>query len=486
MTTTGVVWPVPEELFDWLGESNLSRDGQAQRVTAVEANAVQAAYSQWLEVHRGACTELETLKKKMKTLKGELTKAQERTNRLIDESLLRTPASQGAGTSAVHRIKLRQPSPFDGSHDLEVVTRFLNEVEHYVRQGVSACPSATLDNQLIDTVWRFLSVKTFRWFKLEMSRHDILTIPPANHDYGITWKSVKAAFRAQFVPVVAVSVVRKQWHTLKFSRNEVLTFNRRALELIEILGGSLRITRDDPLWEEYLLKLPGMLSRDVTQQAQMTRRISKEDLTLGDIMEVVTEQTLPYLPAGTTGSRVSGSSLDEGPAAIPLHQDPMDLSNLEEAELNTIDRSVKCYRCLGFGHVARHCGTPSSTDRSVKFRAGKKSGLRDYWRRDSTNRYGKSTTTKHHNGNSHTLAKGSRDGDQVRNHGINTINDNKESHTRSYYPGNWVDNSSASEAEEEDTIDEETNTDRGGRGDGKQEREEGSMKGEGKVGKGKQ
>jgi len=228
MTTTGVIWPVPKELFNWLGKSNLSRDGQAQHVTAVEANAVQAAYSQWLEVHRGACTELETLEKEMTTTKGELTKAQERTNRLIDESLLCTPTSQGAETSVVHRTKPRQPSPFDRSQDLEVVTCFLDEVEHYVRQGASACPSATLDNQLIDTVWRFLSVKTFRWFELEMSRHDILTIPLANHDYGITWKSVKAAFRVQFVPVVAVSVIQKQWHALKFSRNEVLTFNRRG------------------------------------------------------------------------------------------------------------------------------------------------------------------------------------------------------------------------------------------------------------------
>jgi hypothetical protein len=485
MTTPGVVWPVPEELFDWLGEANLSRDGQTQHVTAVEANAVHSAYSQWLEGHRGACTELETLKKKMKTMQGELTKAQERTNRLIDESLLRTPASQGTGTSVVHRIKPRQPSPFDGSQDLEVVTRFLDEVEHYVRQGASACPSTTLDNQLIDTVWRFLSVKTFRWFELEMSRRGIDTIPPANHDYGITWKSVKVAFRAQFVPVVAVSVVRKQWHALKFNRNEVLTFNRRALELIEILGGSLKITRDDPLWEEYLLKLPEMLSRDVTQQAQMTRRISKEDLTLGDMMEVVTERTLPYLPAGTTGSRAIGSSSEEMPATTPVHQDPMDLSNLEDAELNTIDRSVKCYRCLGFGHVARQCGTPSSTDRSMKFRVGKEASQRDNWRRDSTDRYGKSTTTKHHKGGSHVLTKGIRNSDQVRNRRINTINDNKESHAGSYYPGNWADNSSASEPEEEDT-DEEMNMERGGKGDGKQAKEEGSVKGEGKAGKGKQ
>jgi len=218
----------------------------------------------------------------------------------------------------------------------------------------------------------------------------------------------------------------------------------------------------------------------------MTRRISKADLTLGDVMEVVTERTLPYLPAGTTGSRVLGSSPDEGSATTPVHQDPMDLSNLEETELNTIDRSVKCYRCLGFGHVARQCGTPISTDRSAKFRAGKESGLQGNWRRDSTDRVGKSATTKHHNGNSHTLAKGGRDGDQVRSRRINTINDNKEPHTGSYYPGNWADNSSASEAEEEDTIEEETSMDRGGRGDGKQEREEGSMKGEGKAGKGRQ
>ena len=94
-------------------------------------------------------------------------------------------------------------------------------------------------------------------------------------------------------------------------------------------------------------------------------------------------------------------------------------------------------------HVARHCGMPSSTDRSVKFCAGKESGLRDNWRRDSTDCYGKSTTTRHHNGNSHMLAKESRDGDQVQNRRINTINENKESHAGSYYTGNWVDDSSA-------------------------------------------
>jgi hypothetical protein len=377
MTTTGNVWPGLEELFAWLGEDNLSRNAQTQEVTAVEANAVHAAYSQWAAAQMEARTELKTLKKEIKTIRDELAKAQARTNRLLDESLLHTPASQGMA-SAVHKVKPRPPAVFDGSQDLEVVTRFLDEVVHYVRQGASACPSATLDNQLIDTVWRFLSVKIFRWFELEMSRHDIFTIPPANHDYGITWKTVKAAFRTQFVPVTAVSVVRKQWHALKFNKNEVLKFNRRALELIEILGGSLSITRNDPLWEEYLLKLPDMLSRDVTQQAQITRRISKEDLTLGDMMDVVVERTLPYLPAGTTGSGTGGTSYDgvatagtgERHAPNPIHHDPMDLSNLEDMDLYTVDDEAakRCFHCTGFGHLARQCPTPSSSVRPAEFR----------------------------------------------------------------------------------------------------------------------
>ena len=47
MATTGNVWPSLEELFAWLGEDNLSRDAQTQEVTAVGANAVHVAYSQW-------------------------------------------------------------------------------------------------------------------------------------------------------------------------------------------------------------------------------------------------------------------------------------------------------------------------------------------------------------------------------------------------------------------------------------------------------
>jgi len=90
----------------------------------------------------------------------------------------------------VHKIKPHEPTRFDGSQNLEVVTKFLNDVEHYVRQGGSMCPKATLDNQHIDTIWRFLTTKIFGWFENEMKRRGVNRIPPENHDYGITWAAV--------------------------------------------------------------------------------------------------------------------------------------------------------------------------------------------------------------------------------------------------------------------------------------------------------
>ena len=90
-------------------------------------------------------------------------------------------------------------------------------------------PEATVDNQNIDTMWCFLSTRIFRWFEASMQQRGVPATPPAEHDYGITWVSVKTAFKKQFVPEVAVSVVRKEWYALRFNKAGVLGFNRRAL-----------------------------------------------------------------------------------------------------------------------------------------------------------------------------------------------------------------------------------------------------------------
>jgi len=88
-----------------------------------------------------------------------------------------------------------------------------------------------------------------------MTKLSINSNPPGNYEYGITWENVRKAFKKQYVPESAVSVIHKEWHSLKLNRAQVLKFNRQALELITILRGSLMIGHENLIWEEYLQKL---------------------------------------------------------------------------------------------------------------------------------------------------------------------------------------------------------------------------------------
>jgi len=132
-----------------------------------------------------------------------------------------------------------------------------------------------------------------------MKKQGVDTIPPKDYNYNTTWDAVKVLIKCQYVPEWAISVIRYEWYALKFSRPQVLSFNQRALELITILGGSLTITRENLLWEEYLIKLPEATQNDISQQVRLMdilRGDSQKQMTLFGMMDIVGTHTLPFLP----------------------------------------------------------------------------------------------------------------------------------------------------------------------------------------------
>jgi len=263
---------------------NLSYDENLV-VIAVSAEAVLNAYAQWYESHWEASVEMAVWKRYCDHLL------------VISEQATKLHAGTLSQNLIIQKIKPHEPKRFDGSQDMEVVAQNLEDVQHFVRQGGAVCQGASEDNQKIDTFWRFLTAKVFHWFKNSMKKQGVDTIPPKEYNFNIIWDAMKVLFKCQYVPERDISVIRCEWYALKFSHQLVLSFNQRALKLITILGGSLTITRENPLWEEYLIKLLEATQNDISQQARLMDILSNgSQMTLSGMMDIVAARTLLFLP----------------------------------------------------------------------------------------------------------------------------------------------------------------------------------------------
>jgi len=137
MSNTPKLWPEPDELLEWIGEANLSRNENAV-VIAVSAEAVLNTYAQWYDSYWEASVKIADLV----ALEHRLRKAQEETavwkqrcDHLFTISKQTAKLQDRAPSQnlIVQKIKLHEPKRFDGSQDLEVVAQFLEDVQHYVR-----------------------------------------------------------------------------------------------------------------------------------------------------------------------------------------------------------------------------------------------------------------------------------------------------------------------------------------------------------------
>jgi len=91
---------------------------------------------------------------------------------------------------------------------------------------------------------------------------------------------------------------------------------------------------------------------------------SQKQMTLSGMMNIGTAHTLLFLPIP------SGSgALALSPNVTTTQGDLMDLTNIENEELNTvIDERIQCQRCLVFGHIVRLCSTPIMDNCTAQFK----------------------------------------------------------------------------------------------------------------------
>ena len=164
------------------------------------------------------------------------------------------------------------------------------------------------------------------------------------------------------------------------------------------------------------------------------RRINKSNLSLGDMMEVVAERTLPFLPAATGLGTSSGTATATATtAATAAYGDPMDLSNTETEDLNVINEKTQCHRCQGFSHIARDCTTPNPSSRATQFKSQKRDGGGSQMERRQTQRP--------------QSQRAPRSAQRHQGKRVNTVDD-VGSGSGAYYSGEWADEPLSEEEED--------------------------------------
>jgi len=92
-----VDWPLPEELFEWLGEANISPDGQMNAILGARSAVVGECYTHWYNGHRETMARMDVMamdlqaankeKKSVLTLKGRVAALEKEAVTLRDESV---------------------------------------------------------------------------------------------------------------------------------------------------------------------------------------------------------------------------------------------------------------------------------------------------------------------------------------------------------------------------------------------------------------
>ena len=187
----------------------------------------------------------------------------------------------------VQKIKPHGPTHFDRPQNQEIVSQFL-DVEHHARQGGAVCWTVSTDNQGID-IMAVPRHKCLQAVEDSIEKRGVASIAPKDYDYGVSWDSAREAVRSG-VGDLSHPEITAHPEVQPHPSSRVQPAGARAHHYS---GGSLTITHENSLREEYLQELPEATVNAISQQLRLMNVLKDTQLVLSGMMDIVAERTFP-------------------------------------------------------------------------------------------------------------------------------------------------------------------------------------------------
>ena len=256
----------------------------------------------------------------------------------------RDPRRQDGVDRDLKSIKVKIPS-FQGKNDPEVYLEWEKKMEL-----IYECHNYSEEKKVKLAAIEFTDYAIIWWDQLLMNRR-------RNHERPIeTWEGMKAIMRRRFIP--------SHYYRDLYQKLQSLTQGYRSVDdyykEMEIAMIRANVEEDR---EATMARFLNGLNRDIANVVELQHYVELEDMVHMAIKverQLKRKGTRSFQNPGSSTSWRSSGKKDEGTVfksktEPPKRRDEVAGVNIGKTESQTRNRDIKCFRCLGLGHIASQC-----------------------------------------------------------------------------------------------------------------------------------